>query len=194
MVQKYSAKKKVMRVQCWWDCISAGDYGTCILCGHESIGSAEMPSTVSTSSFADCRKEDVMAQREMVHNQRWTGVRGPYIRVARSPHRTRPCPDTACLWAKMPEALVALPFTIDGLTTILAGLDCLLLRPSNIQVHGRVPHVQELRVRAKGKWEERGRNMGQTSKKKKLYLLQCRTKYGSKCPKDFVDKYIQILA
>ena len=110
-----------------------------------------MPPTVSTSSFADCRKEDVMAQREMVHNQRWTGVRGPYIRVARSAHRTRPCPDTACLWAKMPEALVALPFTIDGLTTILAGLDCLLLRPSNTQVRGRVPHVQELRVRAKGK-------------------------------------------
>ena len=39
---KYGAKvpsqKKVMGVQSWWDCISAGDYGTCILCGHESIG------------------------------------------------------------------------------------------------------------------------------------------------------------
>ena len=25
-----------MRVQSWWDCISAGDYGTCILCGRET--------------------------------------------------------------------------------------------------------------------------------------------------------------
>jgi hypothetical protein len=35
---KIFSQKKVMRVQSWWDCISADDYGTCILCGHETIG------------------------------------------------------------------------------------------------------------------------------------------------------------
>ena len=40
MVQKYSAKKKLWgsKVDEIAFLLAAGDYGTCILCGHETIG------------------------------------------------------------------------------------------------------------------------------------------------------------